>query len=191
MFSAHRGDVLSSNDSTPLDRIDFSRTLASDLARPRGPRYDDRDGVVFIPCPLSPDPVAQLAEQRTFNPLVLGSSPSGVTKENPETTRKRRVAALMPPPLHRLLPQLLPQNFQTTPFRPPSTSLRLLAPRPGPGTGGRRWSWSVPGVHRIHLGFELPGSLLSSSIGDGGGATGGVTEVAASTSRRIGVSGPW
>ncbi len=36
------------------------------------------------------DPVAQSAEQRTFNPLVLGSSPSGVTPENgrdmPETT---------------------------------------------------------------------------------------------------------
>jgi hypothetical protein len=27
------------------------------------------------------DPVAQSAEQRTFNPLVLGSSPSGVTTE--------------------------------------------------------------------------------------------------------------
>src|SRR5215208_4020718 len=50
-------------------------------------RYDETDASA------SPhDPVAQLAEQRTFNPLVLGSSPSGVTAKRPKQSQKVTVA---------------------------------------------------------------------------------------------------
>lgn len=49
-----------------------------------GTRQDDANRL----CWLGLAPVAQLAEQRTFNPWVLGSSPSGGTKisTHPGTT---------------------------------------------------------------------------------------------------------
>ena len=89
-------------------------------------------------------PLAQLAEHRTFNPRVVGSSPTGPTV----SSTPGRTGTSVHSRVHRLRLQVRPE---------PSVPARHPSPRPGSSSARRGCSWDhVTCEDRRHLEGQAP-----------------------------------